>query len=209
MAVFTIDAESSITAFADVAEAETAEKDTQTFTSEKELAKLSADWPVTRLVETWNGFAGVVPLDHLKPVKRFTDRNTAVHRIWQAIQKLATAPEAASIAPQGADGAPIAHASTHSATSQPRRPKAPKRAKRKPSNAPARERTKKAEVLALIQRPKGATLAEIQKATGWQAHSVRGFISGTLGKKMGLPTDSSRREDGERVYRLAGSGREA
>jgi len=40
------------------------------------------------------------------------------------------------------------------------------------------------------------------KATGWQKHSVRGFISGTLGKKMGLTVDSVRREDGERVYSI-------
>ena len=41
------------------------------------------------------------------------------------------------------------------------------------------------------------------KATDWQAHSIRGFISGTLGKKMGLKTESTKREDGERVYSLA------
>jgi hypothetical protein len=41
------------------------------------------------------------------------------------------------------------------------------------------------------------------KATGWQPHSVRGFISGALGKKMGLTVDSVRREDGERVYAIA------
>ena len=40
-------------------------------------------------------------------------------------------------------------------------------------------------------------------ATGWQAHSVRGFISGTLGKKMGRRVDSAKREDGERVYTIA------
>ena len=40
-------------------------------------------------------------------------------------------------------------------------------------------------------------------ATGWQAHSVRGFISGSLGKKMGLTVDSFKREDGERGYRIA------
>jgi hypothetical protein len=43
----------------------------------------------------------------------------------------------------------------------------------------------------------------IMKATDWQAHSVRGFISGTLGKKMGLKIESTKREDGERVYSLA------
>ena len=45
-------------------------------------------------------------------------------------------------------------------------------------------------------------LVDSMKATGWQAHSVRGFISGALGKKMGLTVDSVRREDGERVYTL-------
>jgi hypothetical protein len=43
-------------------------------------------------------------------------------------------------------------------------------------------------------------LKEIMAATDWQAHSVRGFISGSLGKKMGLKIDSAKREDGERVY---------
>jgi hypothetical protein len=214
MTVFTIDAENNITAFPNAAEVATG-AGVQSFTSQKELAKLAADWPLTRLVETWNGFAGVVPLDHLKPVKRFTDRHTAVQRIWQTIQKLAPATQANTVAPQGADGAPGANASTNSTTSQPRRPKTPKTAplaKVKPikaSHPQAREGSKKAEILALIERPKGATLAEIQKATGWQAHSVRGFISGTLGKKMGLPVESARREDGQRVYRLAGLRREA
>jgi hypothetical protein len=39
-------------------------------------------------------------------------------------------------------------------------------------------------------------------ATEWQAHSVRGFISGALGKKMGLAVESFKRENGERTYRL-------
>jgi Protein of unknown function (DUF3489) len=60
-----------------------------------------------------------------------------------------------------------------------------------------------AKVLELIQRPKGATLAELMQATGWLKHSVRGFISGALGTKMGLKIDSTKREDGERVYTLA------
>ena len=89
----------------------------QTFTSQKELAKLPSDWPVARLVQTWNGFAGVVPLlDHLKPVKKFTDRSIAVNRIWQAIQKLAPPLEAATVAPHGTDGAPSANALTNSTT---------------------------------------------------------------------------------------------
>jgi hypothetical protein len=65
-----------------------------------------------------------------------------------------------------------------------------------------REGSKTAKVLDLLQRPDGATLKEIMKATGWQPHSVRGFISGTLGKKMGLTVASSKGEDGERRYGL-------
>src|ERR1039458_2094040 len=83
--------------------------------------------------------------------------------------------------------------------------KAPKDAKQaaKPKAEGAREGSKTATVLALIQRAKGATLAEIMDATSWQAHSVRGFISGTLGKKMGLRADSAKRDDGPRVYSIA------
>jgi outer membrane biosynthesis protein TonB len=66
----------------------------------------------------------------------------------------------------------------------------------------AREGSKTAEVLDLLRRPDGAALKEIMKATGWQPHSVRGFISGTLGKKMGLVVVSTKAEDGERVYSL-------
>jgi uncharacterized protein DUF3489 len=56
-------------------------------------------------------------------------------------------------------------------------------------------------VIALLEQPEGATLKAIMKATGWQAHSVRGFVSGPLGKKMSLRIRSFTR-DGERVYKL-------
>ncbi len=66
-----------------------------------------------------------------------------------------------------------------------------------------RQGSKTAKVLELVKRSGGATLKHIMKATGWQAHSVRGFLSGTLGKKMGLKIESSKTNDGERVYSLA------
>jgi hypothetical protein len=56
-------------------------------------------------------------------------------------------------------------------------------------------------VIALLRQPTGATLKTVMRATGWQAHSVRGFISGQLGKKMGLRVRSFER-DGERVYAI-------
>jgi hypothetical protein len=46
-------------------------------------------------------------------------------------------------------------------------------------------------------------MAEIAKATDWQNHSIRGFISGNLMKKMDLPVESFKNEAGERTYRLA------
>ena len=54
----------------------------------------------------------------------------------------------------------------------------------------------------MIGRAKGATLAEIMKATGWQAHSVRGFLS-TAAKKHRIKVESSKNEAGDRVYRIA------
>ena len=66
-----------------------------------------------------------------------------------------------------------------------------------------REFSKKAIVLDLLRRKDGATMAEIAKATGWQNHSIRGFISGNLTKKMGLVVESAKNEAGERTYRIA------
>jgi len=64
----------------------------------------------------------------------------------------------------------------------------------------ASDGSKAAKVLGLLQQPGGVTSTELMKATGWQAHSVRGFLSGTVGKKMGLAVTSSKGEDGERRY---------
>src|SRR5258706_7088100 len=74
---FTIDSENNIAAHAAVpANIENA----QAFATEKELAKLSAEWPGSRLVDIWNSFAGVAPFSELK-VKKFTTRKMAVARI--------------------------------------------------------------------------------------------------------------------------------
>ena len=78
--------------------------------------------------------------------------------------------------------------------------KAPKPAKLTNSAAGIRESSKTAKVLDLLKRPGGATAKELMKVTGWQPHSVRGFLSGTLGKRMGLIVSSTKYEDGERTY---------
>ena len=64
-----------------------------------------------------------------------------------------------------------------------------------------RAESKGAKILELIGRPKGASLAEIMKATDWQAHSVRGFLS-TAAKKHGLKIESTKTEAGDRVYQV-------
>jgi hypothetical protein len=65
--------------------------------------------------------------------------------------------------------------------------------------------TKTEKALALLRRPKGVTIAELGKATGWQLHSVRGFISGTLKKRKGFEIVSAKDDKGVRRYRVAAS----
>ena len=77
-------------------------------------------------------------------------------------------------------------------------PKEPPKAAKK--RGVAREGSKAAKVLDLLKRPDGVTLKELMKATGWQAHSVRGFLTGTVRKKLGLTVTSVKGEDGERTY---------
>ena len=128
---------------------------------------------------------------------------------------------AATVAEQGAHVAPEKASSKKSATQKkgapngqkaakgsktkatPKKAKVGKKAKpahAKEANTPRAE-SKGAKILELIGRPKGASLAEIMKATDWQAHSVRGFLS-TAAKKHGLKIESTKTEAGDRVYQI-------
>jgi hypothetical protein len=136
-----------------------------------------------------------------------------------------TTTETAAVAEQGANAAPEQATSKTKSSRKQGAPKAWKAAKKpaasKKASKPAakkeakpagkkvtkgsapREFSKKAIVLDLLRRKDGATMAEIAKATDWQNHSIRGFISGNLTKKMGLVVESAKNEAGERTYRLA------
>ncbi len=129
-----------------------------TFSSERELRKLAVRWPGTRLVEIWNQLPGV------RKVTRFTDRDTAIRRIWAVVQSLTPTDGASAVASPDLG-------------------------------------TKAERVVELLKGPSGASLQAIIDLTGWQPHSVRGFISAQLGKRMGFKIQSFKR-DGERVYRI-------
>jgi hypothetical protein len=80
--------------------------------------------------------------------------------------------------------------------------KKPIKAKKTHSH-PASSGTKQEAVLALLRRPVGATIGAIMKATGWQQHSVRGFLAGVVRNKLKLKLDSNK-VDGVRTYHVAG-----
>src|ERR1019366_7524155 len=186
------------------------------FATEAQLSEAIALWPASRLVEVWNNFAGAPPFAELKEVKRFTDRKSAVARIWNVAQRLGeTLEEEMAIAEQDMLRAQQEMLSATKATKRPKparttapkapaKPKASKDATSK-DGAPApkrREATRKSIVVALLERAGGATLEEIMSETAWQKHSVRGFIS-TLASKHGYTIASIRREtDQARCYSI-------
>src|ERR1035437_1191989 len=78
-------------------------------------------------------------------------------------------------------------------------PKAATSGTRKVKSAVEPKSNKTTQMVDLLRRDNGATLDELVAFTRWNANSVRGFLSGTVGKKMGLKVESSKREDGKRV----------
>lgn len=108
------------------------------------------------------------------PVVRFAGRRIAVARIWREISKQNPRGERVLPAPKSS---------------------------RQEASRPALPQAKGARIVALLVRPSGATLAEIIAATGWQPHTVRGFISAQIRKRMGYDVQSIERT-GMRVYRI-------
>jgi Protein of unknown function (DUF3489) len=140
----------------------------------------------SRFVEIWNSISGN------RQVSKFADRKKAVARIWAAIQPIAERAVASQPQePKPAKGAKPAKKAKG----------AKKAALRKKTGDKDERRNKKAEVIAMMKRAKGATLAQIVEATGWQKHTIRGFVS-LLGSKGGEKIESSKNTAGDRTYRI-------
>jgi hypothetical protein len=107
------------------------------------------------------------------------------------------AKKKARVGPRRADVASVRGKSSPKATPAKKAPTVRAKAE---APKPLREGSKIAKLLDLLKRPGGVTSAELIRVTGWLPHSVRGFLSGTVGKKMGLTVTSSKGEDRERTY---------
>ena len=126
-----------------------------------------------------------------------------------ATEQTETAPVSVAAEPKATKTARVAKKGAHVAPKKGKpgkkatpAKKAPKARKGEKKGGAARDGSKAAKILDLLKRPGGATAKELQKASGWQAHSVRGFLSGTIRKKMGLDVASTKSEDGERNYSI-------
>ena len=103
---------------------------------------------------------------------------------------------------RAAKGAPAPQKRTEKTTGRKARPKSGASRSTHSAASPGQRSSKQADVIALLRRPEGATVAELVAATEWQPHTVRGLFSGTLKKKLGLTLTSEREERG-RIYRVA------
>ena len=81
-------------------------------------------------------------------------------------------------------------------------PAEPAEAAEAPAPRRTRDNSKQAQVIAMLKRPEGATIAQVCAATGWQQHTVRGTFAGAFKKKLGLTLASDKPQGGERVYRI-------
>ena len=128
-----------------------------------------------------------------------TNENQQTAQATAAAVEKPEAPKKANTRAQKPHVAPSKRRSGKKPTPAKKGAKGAKRAK-VPEKAGARQGSKTEAVLDLLKRPGGATTKELMKATGWLPHSVRGFISGTVNKKLGLAVTSTKGEDGERTY---------
>jgi hypothetical protein len=158
-----------------------------------------------RLVEIYNSLTGVTP------VKKFTSGAVASKRILAELAKLDTPGDATTETStpllagrtRVSDGIAKKAIGKGRVTAEPSAQGAKKKATAapKPATTVSDGTSKKDQVLAMIGRRDGATLDEIMTATGWQRHTVRGFIA--ILSKKGTKIESSRSDAGARTYKAA------
>jgi hypothetical protein len=203
MTTFTIDQQNNITAFGSAEEAAAASTTPfDSFSSQQELAELAKTWLAERRVAIWNSLPGV------EPVKSFRTSKAAVSRMWERIQSLASVPPLVVPPKPKTDKTAKLDARVARGTSAKRKAKqkaaSAKVSKKNTVNAEStapRDGSKTAQVVAMLHRKNGATLAEIMEKMGWQRHTVRGFMAGSM-KKAGYAIESFKSERGERTYRI-------
>ena len=155
--------------------------------------------------------------DDMPAWRRGDDNRPYTLRITKAglkaieVEDVADAPDNKATA----DRDEVAAANTPAETNSSERPGRTKRPSAKKAAAPSVKATKASsgrrtpnskrdQIVTLLRQPKGATLDVLVKTTGWQKHSVRGFLAGTVRKKLKLPLISEK-VDGIRTYRIGAS----
>ncbi len=175
-----------------------------------ESAKDLEALPSNSLVEIWNAIAGTPGFTTLKPVRKFENRTKAARRIWDAIQVLrkdplaGAKPKVTNLRIVTAAEAKAAHKEELKARAAAKpAPETKPVAEATEAEAAAPRETAKAKVVEMLRA--GTTLDAIMSATGWQRHTVRGFISGTVHKRMGLAVIAHTDEETKvRHYQIAG-----
>ena len=223
MKTFGINAENSISIY----EGAATRPDEIIFSTEDQLALVAELFPTSRLVEIWNALPGVTPVkkfkDRATAISRIWKAVSQLEAVSEAEAPTDAVPDAVEVdgpvieepaaeakpepaeepeptvaeeAPQTTDVAPAGTELAEKATRAKKTPKTPRSANG------TREGSKTELILEHLKREGGVSLQELMSAAGWQAHSVRGFLSAIVNKKMGLTVISTKHEDGTRIYSI-------